>query len=385
MNFFKNANVYIEGDGIRRTDLAFDGRIRGFYGDGECIELPEDAVVLPAFIDEHIHGAAGADTMDGGDAVARIARALPAEGTAYFLATTMTGSRDKTIAALRAVDAYASQWHKDGAGLIGVHLEGPFISLKHVGAQAGEYAALPDERLFDELCNASGGLVKMLTVAPELEGADSLIKRARSRGVVVSMGHTDATAEQAEHAAAMGAGCVTHMFNAQRGFHHREAGTVGAALSCDGLYTELIADCIHVGVSALKLAVKAKPRDRLILVTDAMRAKGAGDGESELGGQKVYVKDGEARLKDGTLAGSVLKMNTAVKNMVERVGVSIEQASDYASKNPAANLGLTELGGIRAGKRASFTVLDRNYDVIMTVRDGNTVYDARNGGGNGKR
>lgn len=373
MHCFKNVNVYIEGEGIRKSSLSFSDRTERIgEGIGEAIDLPEDSVVLPCFIDEHIHGAAGYDVMDGGDAARKISDALAEEGTGYFLATTMTASEKDTVKALEGVNSCI----KDGcSAILGVHLEGPFISGKHIGAQDGKLAEEPDVELFERLYEASGGNVKMITLAPEISGAEALIKRAVSLGAVVSAGHTDATYEDIVRAQKYGLSCVTHTFNAQRGIHHREIGTAGAALLEDKLAAEIIADTIHVGVAALRLAVKSKPREKLVLITDAMRAKGLSDGTSELGGQTVYVKGGEARLKDGTLAGSVLKMNVAVKNMVEKVGVTLEHASDMASANPAKNLGVFDtLGGIKIGKSASYTVLDGAMEVIMTVRDGMIVY-----------
>ncbi len=375
MRCFNNVKVYIEGEGITRTSISFADRTAVIgCASGDAIDLPSGAVVLPAFIDEHVHGAAGFDAMDGGDAACKISDALAKEGTAYFLATTMTAGESDLIKAIEGVRACME---KDG-GILGVHLEGPFISETKVGAQDFRLVKKPDPDMFDRLFEAAGGKVKMITLAPEVEGAEALIKRAVDRGTKVSLGHTDATYASVMRAVECGAGCVTHTFNAQRGLHHREIGTAGAALLCDGLYAELIADTVHVSVPALMLAIKAKPHDKIILITDAMRAKGLKDGVSELGGQTVYVKDGEARLEDGTLAGSVLKMNVAVKNTVEKAGVPLECACDFASANPAKNLGLyDELGGISIGKRASYTVLDEKFDVVMTIRDGKTVYSRR--------
>ena len=174
---------------------------------------------------------------------------------------------------------------------------------------------------------------------------------------------------------AAGAVGITHTYNAQSPLHHRDIGTVGAALLLDDLQTEIIADTIHVSVPAIKLLVKNKPKEKITLITDAMRAKGMPDGESELGGQKVFVKNGEARLADGTLAGSVLKMNVAVKNMVEKVGVSFTDAIDFATKNPARMMGLSDKkGSIKVGKDADFAVLDKDFNVLMTIRAGKVIY-----------
>ena len=198
-----------------------------------------------------------------------------------------------------------------------------------------------------------------------------------ANGIVTSIGHTGAKYADIEKAVENGATNVTHTFNAQTALHHREIGTVGSAMLLDELNCELIADTIHVSVPAMRLLVKNKPLDKLTLITDAMRAKGIPDGVSELGGQTVYVKNGEARLEDGTLAGSVLRMNRAIQNMVEKVGVPYTQAVDYATINPAKTLKIDgEAGSIKVGKRADFTVLNQAFDVLMTVRGGKIIYQA---------
>lgn len=378
MRSFKNANVYIEGFGIKKTDLVFDTRTVGFShtSDAEDMTLPDGAIVVPAFIDEHIHGVKGVDASDGGEAVAAMSRALPQEGTAYFLPTTMTIDRDALCSAVKAAGKIIHNDGEDGAKPLGIHLEGPFISRKHIGAQNPEFVCAPDIELLKSLIKISKETVKMITLAPELQGARELIKHAASLGVHVSVGHTDATYYDVELAHEFGADCVTHTFNAQRGLHHREAGAVGAALILDGMFAELIADFIHVSAPAMRLLIKAKPHDKIILVTDSIRAKRLGDGSSTLGGQKVTVKGGEARLDDGTLAGSVLKMNEAVKNLVVRCGIPLKDAVDFASANPAKHLGVfDELGGIKVGKRASYAVLDKNLECIMTIRDGKTIFE----------
>ncbi len=377
MRCFKNARAYVAGKGIVITDIAFDAKIRSIgSADGEEIELPRGVLVAPAFIDGHIHGAGGADAMDGTpDALGAIADTLAREGTARFCATPMTQSKDNTLAALAAVKAYRAQNRSGGAAVIGVHLEGPFVSDKRAGAQPREYIVKPDIALFDEYSRASGGCVKQITIAPETDGACELIRYASARGVVCSIGHSDATYAEARRAAECGARCVTHTFNAQSPFTHREAGVAGAALLTDALYAELIADGIHVSVPAIKLLLKNKPTDKLVLITDSIRAKGLRDGESELGGQKVFVKNGEARLGDGTLAGSVLKMNDAVKLLVNECGADLTRAIDCATVNPANNLGIAEnYGSIATGKAADFVVLDDGLDVLMTVRDGEIIY-----------
>ena len=381
MKAFKNASVYAEGKGIIRTSVYFDDKIRqigGYVAGAEEIELPENAVVLPGFIDEHIHGAGGSDAMDGNTKdLAIIAETVAKEGTTSFLATTMTQSKENILKAMRAVKEYREAAGEQGARIAGVHLEGPFIAAAHKGAQPLEYVAAPDAKTFDEYNAACGNAIKIITLAPETDGALDFIRHIVAQGTVVSIGHTGAKYAEVKAAMEAGATNVTHTYNAQSPLHHREIGVVGSALLLEDLYCELICDTIHVSVPAMQLLVKNKRADKLALITDAMRAKGLADGVSELGGQTVYVKDGEARLADGTLAGSVLRMNRALQNMVEKVGVPFTQAVDYCTINPARTLKMeNEAGSIAEGKRADFAVLNDKFDVLYTVRDGKIIYKA---------
>lgn len=380
MKGLKNVTAYVAGKGLVKTDIAFeDGKIVAI-GKLDNVEpiFDTDGVVLPGFIDEHIHGAGGADAMDGTEeALQTISEYVAKEGTTGFLATTMTQSPENIGKALKNVKTVREKGEYKGAEILGVHLEGPFISPKHVGAQPLEYVAKPAPETFDKYNEISGGNIKVVTLAPEVEGGLDLVKHLAKIGVVASIGHTGAKFSDVEAAVAAGATNVTHTYNAQTPLHHREAGVVGAAMLIDELNCEMICDTIHVSVPAIKIFVKNKPHDKFTLITDAMRAKGMPDGLSELGGQQVFVKNGEARLSDGTLAGSVLKMNVAVKNLVEKVGVSFTDAVDFASANPAKNLGLyDERGSIEVGKRADFAVMDKDYNILCTVIGGKVVYKA---------
>lgn len=380
MKGLKNVTAYVAGKGLVKTDIAFeDGKIVAI-GKLDNVEpiFDTDGVVLPGFIDEHIHGAGGADAMDGTEqALQTISEYVAKEGTTGFLATTMTQSPENIGKALKNVKTVREKGEYKGAEVLGVHLEGPFISPKHVGAQPLEYVAKPAPETFDKYNEISGGNIKVVTLAPEVEGGLDLVKHLAKIGVVASIGHTGAKFSDVEAAVAAGATNVTHTYNAQTPLHHREAGVVGAAMLIDELNCEMICDTIHVSVPAIKIFVKNKPHDKFTLITDAMRAKGMPDGLSELGGQQVFVKNGEARLSDGTLAGSVLKMNVAVKNLVEKVGVSFTDAVDFASANPAKNLGLyDERGSIEVGKRADFAVMDKDYNILYTVIGGKVVYKA---------
>lgn len=380
MKCFKNAVVYVEGKGLTRCSVEFDEKIRKISkkSKAEEILLPKGAIVLPGFIDQHIHGAGGSDGMDGTvEDIATIANTVAKEGTTTFLVTTMTQSKENLLKAMSAVKTYRENAPETGARVAGIHLEGPFIAAAHKGAQPLEYVKEPNIEIFDEYNKESGYAVKIVSLAPEVAGADELIRHLKWQGIVASVGHSGAKFADVEKAVADGVTNVTHTYNAQTGLHHREIGVVGSAMLIDELNCELIADTIHVSVPAMKLLIKNKPEGKLTLITDAMRAKGLPDGESELGGQKVFVKNGEARLVDGTLAGSVLTMNNALKNVVTKVGVDFEKAVDFATINPAKNLGIDEeVGSIKVGKKADFTVLDENYEVLLTIRDGKIIYQA---------
>ena len=379
MKGLKNVKTYIKNVGIVKTNIGIEnGKIVYIGDEGANIEplFETDGIVVPGFIDEHIHGAGGADAMDGTEeALQTISEYLAREGTTGYLATTMTQSKENITGAMKAVKSVMAKGEYKGAEVLGVHLEGPFISPKHVGAQPLEYVAKPSAEVFDEYNAASGNAIRIVTLAPEVEGGCELIKHLANIGVVASVGQTGGKYSDVVKAVAAGASNVTHTYNAQTGLHHREAGVVGAAMLLDELNCEMICDTIHVSVPAIKLVIKNKPHDKFTLITDAMRAKGMPDGKSELGGQEVFVKNGEARLADGTLAGSVLKMNVAIKNLVEKVGIPFSEAIDFATYNPAKNIGvLSERGTIEVGKRADLTVLSADFDVLYTVVNGRVVY-----------
>ena len=377
---FKNVKAYIYGKGIITADVAIkDGKIIQI---GENLDITEPfpfengQVLLPGFIDQHIHGADNADAMDGTvDALIKIAKAVAKEGTTGFLATTMTQSPDNITNALKAVKEYNQVSPEEGAKVLGVHLEGPFISTKHIGAQPLDYVARPDVEIFKNYDEVSGNAIKIVSLAPEVEGADELIKHLKEKGVVASVGHADASYTDMEKAVKNGLTNVTHTYNCQKPLHHRDVGTVGSAYLFDELNCEIICDLIHLSIPAIKLVIKNKPHDKVTLITDSMRAKYLPDGLSELGGQEVIVKNGEARLNNGALAGSILKMNDAIKNLVLSCNVKFTDAVDFATANPAKNLGIFDkVGSIEVGKNADFTVLNEEFEVCLTVREGKTVY-----------
>ena len=322
-----------------------------------------DNYIAPGFIDLHVHGVAGADTMDGSqESLAHMAARFAAHGVTGFLPTTMTESLDVTRRAVFQVQEYMTTQMDRAparAQVLGIHLEGPWISSQFKGAQNERYILEPDEDTVRSILETARGSVKIVSLAPELPGADRAIRLLRDEGIYVSIGHTGATYEQALQAIELGATHVTHCFNAMTGLNHRRPGVVGAALLADDLFAELIADGVHVHPDVMQLLVRAKGRDRVMLVTDAMAAAERPDGTYQLGGQEVLVRDSQARLHDGTLAGSTLLLDQAVRNLVQLCYVSLIDAVYMASTTPAAAIGLgAHKGRIRAGYDADLTVLD---------------------------
>lgn len=382
MKAFKNSLILTK-EGFKKTCLVFeDGKIISIGNESllsqcdEVIELEEGKMLVPGFIDQHIHGAAGSDAMDGTkEDLLKISTALAKEGTVAYLATTMTQSEENITKALNAVREYKLENISEGAEILGVHLEGPFISEKFIGAQPLEYVHKPDITYFKRLEEASGNNIKLVSLAPEEDGALEFIEYLASKNIVASCGHTSSNYADIEKAVKAGLSNATHTYNAMKPIHHREIGTVGAAYLLDELNCEVICDGIHVSKPAIKLLYKNKPIRKFTLVTDAMRAKHMPDGISELGGQVVIVKNGEARLENGTLAGSVLRMNVAVRNVKNFLGVSLEEAISFATLNPALNLGVSDkLGTLEEGKLASFVVIDEDVNVYATYREGKVIF-----------
>lgn len=381
MKGFKQVKAYVESMGIITTNIGIENGKIAYIGEDaskitDALPYEEGSIVVPGFIDQHIHGAAGADAMDGTvQALSTIANAVASEGTTGFLATTMTQSPENISKAMGAVKEYIATNPEEGARVLGIHLEGPFISVKHIGAQPLEYVASPDIAVFDDYNAKSGNAIKIVSLAPEVEGADELIKHMTANGVIASAGHTDAGYKDIEKAIDSGLANITHTYNAQKGLHHRDVGVVGSAMLFDSLNSEAICDLVHLSAPAIKLLIKNKPHDKFTLITDSMRAKHLPDGLSELGGQEVIVKDGEARLRNGALAGSILKMNTAIKNLVLTLDVPFTDAIDFATINPAKNLKIDDkVGSIKVGKNADLTLLDGEFNVLLTIREGKIIY-----------
>uniref|UniRef100_UPI000C7F17C4 N-acetylglucosamine-6-phosphate deacetylase n=1 Tax=Deinococcus planocerae TaxID=1737569 RepID=UPI000C7F17C4 len=325
-------------------------------GTGECF-------ILPGFVDTHVHGGAGGDTMDGAAGVRTLARFHARHGTTTLLPTTITNPWPNVLGALAGVRQVMDEGVEGGADIPGAHLEGPFISPGRLGAQP-PHAVDPTPDLVAEAL--ATGVIRAVTLAPELSGAlEAGLAFARA-GVRVGVGHTRADAETVSAflraLSEVGARtCATHLFNAMGGIEGRAPGPAGALLADPHAFTEVILDGIHVHETSFRLARAAAP-GRVLLVTDAMRAAGLGDGESDLGGQRVTVQAGKATLADGTIAGSLLTLDAALRNAV-RAGLPLGEASAILSDVPARSLGLGDRGRLEPGLRADLTVLDRDLSV----------------------
>jgi N-acetylglucosamine-6-phosphate deacetylase len=315
------------------------------------------------------------------EALGAIGRFLASRGTGSFLATTVTAPLDMTLRALDGLaklmdhpQAIEYQDARRPTSLpIGIHLEGPFLSHARCGVQPKEHLLDPDIAIFDRLFEAAGGHARLITIAPELPGAIELIAHAVARGVRVSLGHTDATADQARPAIAAGASSATHTFNAMRPLNHREAGILDVVLTTDSLYSELICDGIHTTPEIVNLWWRAKGPQRAILVTDAMSAAGMPDGEYRLGGFPVQVADGRA-MAHGSLAGSVLTLDRALANFVRFTGAPIEQALRLLTVNPAAMTGFSgQAGAVSVGMPANLVAIDAAGALIASIHNGRSV------------
>jgi N-acetylglucosamine-6-phosphate deacetylase len=332
----------------------------------------EGLLVLPGLIDIHVHGSAGYDVMDATpESLVEISRFLLRQGVTAYLPTTITNPAEAldrvfdNIADTRAVE--------DGAQPLGVHMEGPYLNPAFCGAQPAEWLRNPDAAVYQRWL--SSGMVRSVTVAPELPGALEFIHKGISQGIRFSAGHTAASYEQMREAVESGLTRVTHTFNGMPGLHHRNPGVLGAALTDERVFCEVIADGVHVHPAVLQLLVRVKGAEGVILVTDAMRAAGLEDGEYDLGGQKVSVQSGVARTAAGGLAGSTLTLNRAIANMIALVGLPLNEAVMMATASPAAALGLSgRKGVIQPGADADLILVDSSFNLKTAFLAGKRVY-----------
>ena len=331
----------------------------------------EGDYLLPGFVDVHIHAFRGSDTMRGEADIRKMSRDLGETGTAAFCPTTMSASEADTqrvLADIRKIMAAPEQ----GAKVLGAHMEAPFLSEGKAGAQLKEYFRDPD---WDALIRMAGdsSAVKLITMAPERNGSEEFIRKASAAGIHVSTGHTDANAAQIHQAADWGADHVTHTFNAQTPIHHREPGVPGAALTDDRYYCEMICDGKHLHDDIVKLLIRCKGPERAVAITDAMEAAGMLDGEYSLGGQKVIVKEGAARLENGTLAGSVLTMPQALHNLIHRYGADPAAACAMCTSTPAESVGEQAAGHMTAGSPGILTRWSADWEMKEVITENGKV------------
>jgi len=363
--------VLVENGRIKevRRDLAADFA-------GTVVDGGPGSLLLPGFIDVHVHGGNGHDFMEANaEAFDAITAFHGRHGTTTMLATTVTAPKADLDRVLEAVAQYQHR-QPSGAKLAGAHIEGPFISPKWPGAQNPAYIVPPNVDWVKDWVSRFPGVVKQVTLAPEREGALEVISWLASRGIIAACGHTDAKYDEIMTAVDHGLTQAVHTFNAMRGLHHREPGTVGAVLTDDRIRAEVIADGHHVHPAAIRLLTQTKRNRNLLLITDAISAAGLGDGDYTLGGLDVVVKDGVARLKEGdSLAGSTLTMIDAFRFMVRRIGLGVAETSRMASLYPAMQLGIDgETGSIEPGKKADLVLVDADLRIRQVWVEGRSIH-----------
>lgn len=387
MNFtIKNIDIVTPFRLIEGGTIVVEGRKIVAIGEAKEVQIPEkhrtfdcaDMILTPGFVDVLVHGGAGYGFADmSPEAVKRISEFFFSHGTTGMLAALYSKPEKDMVADVKRITEFCQ--NSTGSNIWGIHLEGPFINKSLHGAMKADYLWTPSVPGWHKLFEASKGFVRLMTIAPELPGVEDVMRAAAKDGVVLSIGHSSATYQEVLKAIDNGAAHVTHMFNAMKPFHHREPGVVLAALLHNELKIELIADGIHVHPAVMKLIHRIKGEGGILLITDAIRASGMSDGKYTFMDQEIVVKGKKAFLAKGTLAGSTLTMEQAVKNMVQLVDVPLTDAVRMASLNGAKVLGLEHQKGILAvGKDADLVVMNRNFEVQMTIYEGSIKF-SRNG------
>lgn len=383
--------IYTPTEEIENGVILIEGHRIAKVGPREHIKIPagatvidnQDRIVVPGFIDMHIHGAAGHDLMEGTpEAISTIATYLARHGTTSYLATTVTASLERTLHAARGLGEIIRASHSThggsdkiaGAHPLGIHFEGPFLNVKKRGAHPASQIQKPSMETLARFLDAAGTAARVLTLAPELDGALAVLEEARRRGLRVGIGHSNATCEEAERAIAAGATHAVHVYNAMRPFAHRDSGIIGAVLTDDRVSAELICDGVHVEATAIRLLVKAKGLERVVLVSDSLSGAGMPDGNYRLGNFTVHVAGGVSRTVEGNLAGSTLTLDAAVRNLVSFTTLSYQACLACATLNPAKILGLEKQKGVIApGADADLAILDKNQYVTQTYVRGRPV------------
>lgn len=374
MKCIVNGKIILENDILENKVLVFDDKILDILDEApkncEIIDA-KGKYVSPGFIDIHIHGNMGKDTMDATkEALTTIAKSIVRHGVTSFLPTTMTMDQESIYNALDAIKSLMG-YGEDKAEILGAHLEGPFINQKYKGAQNESYIIEPSYEFIEKYKD----VIKVITYAPEQDENFKFTKEVvKNTDIALSIGHSKATFNQATEAINLGARNITHLFNAMTPLNHRNPGVVGAGLTSD-IYCEIIADKIHISEDLFQFILDNKGEDKLILITDSIEAGGLEDGEYSLGGQKVTVKDSQARLESGALAGSVMPLNKMVYNFLNNTNLDIRKVVRLAAINPARSIGIDKTkGSIEIGKDADIILIDEDINCYMTINKGKVVY-----------
>lgn len=362
-----NANIVDDSFRLKKADLEIDGeRIvrvadKLSYKESDLVVDCEGFTIVPGFVDIHVHGGAGADTCDAdAEGLREMAKFLLTKGVTSYCPTTMTVSKEDISKTLAVVKDCMED--TEGARIVGVNMEGPFISAKRKGAQGDEYILKPDFDTFKQFYDACGGIIKLVDIAPECDETGEFIEKA-SKLCTVSVAHTAADYDGAKDAFKKGATHATHLFNAMSGMSHREPGVVGAVFDTETVAGELICDGIHIHPAVVRNVFRIMP-ERVCVISDAMRLSGMEDGQGMLGVNLVTVKNGRATLEDGTIAGSVTNLHEELKNLVSW-GIPLEAAIRAMTITPAKEIGMEkEIGSITEGKRADLVVLDENLEIV---------------------
>jgi len=381
-----NAEIYTPGERIvdGRMLIGSDGRIEAVGGSelaaeaGVAVKDAGGCRMLPGFIDVHVHGGGGFDAMESRAALLGVSRYHAAYGTTAFLATTATDRADRIEAALADWRSAASEGAPglQGADLIGIHLEGPFLNARRGGAQNPEFLRMPDTYEMQRYLDAAGGWMRLVTLAPELPDAERLISMLRERDIVVSAGHTDASYDEIRSASALGVSHMTHHYNGMSPMTQRAPGATGAGLLLSELTIELIVDGHHIHPSMVAMAYALKPADRIVLITDAVICAGCPDGLYEMDGMRIRMEDGKVMLEDGSsLAGSGLNMLQALRNAMAFTGLPIERILPSLTVHPARVAGVSHRkGSLVPGMDADFVMIDSDWNVLRTCVRGKEVY-----------
>ncbi|HAM2006849.1 TPA: N-acetylglucosamine-6-phosphate deacetylase [Listeria monocytogenes] len=374
MAVIKNVKIYKENELIDAVVITEGNLIKEV-----CSTTPEKysdeptfdgngRLLIPGMIDVHIHGAKNYDMMDGStESIQAASMACAETGCTSFLVTSVSSSLEDLIQMIRQTKKVIGK--EKGAKIAGIHLEGPYINIEKKGMQNPAHLRHPDLKEMKKIFDEADGLIKMVTIAPELPGGIELIDFLKKRGVVVAIAHSNATYEEAQDAFEKGASHITHCFNAMPAIHHRAPGLVAAALENDSISVQAIVDGVHLHPGIVRLIHKIKGPDKMVLTTDALQAMGVGDGEYIFGGHQVTVTEGVARLQDGTLASSTVTMNKSLR-LSNEFGINLQDTIQMATSTPADILGMKNLGRIEKGYSADLVLLDKKFEVLSTWING---------------